>query len=417
MTPIKVLVMEATQYQALIGPTHTCSGHVWPLQNASKRKTIDQTGGGERKTYQEKGKQKEELTWETDDLTWTDNDESEPTSSWEWEEDKENKEKGKEEETTQTITTYHNTYTIPQQSTYCQSKLICVDCGKKLSLMGACYGDDEKYHTTTKFYCRPCLLEHFERPKRQEKWDNQPCLACGEILLDEGMWNDIPGRGGMCDMSCQYTILISDWYCDKCNLIYNLPPRIIYSIPEEEEPISSCASESESPINYDSNSDDDNDNNGSSSIQIGNDDENNSDSDSKPDVNYEQYIALPDLSKKQELKWYSNNGKSIMPECAHDTDAGFDLRYPGKDAIKLELHSRTCIDLKIALEIPVTTMVQLASRSSLAKRGINIRGGIIDAGYVGNIIAMLQNNSEKAYIIEPNKKIAQAIFLSLIRVA
>ncbi|KAG9306840.1 hypothetical protein G9A89_005741 [Geosiphon pyriformis] len=106
-----------------------------------------------------------------------------------------------------------------------------------------------------------------------------------------------------------------------------------------------------------------------------------------------------------------------MPEHVHNIDAGFDLRYPGKKAIKLEPHSHTCIDLKVALEIPATTMVQLASRSSLAKREINIRGGIIDVEYVGNIIAMLQNDSKKAYIIEPNKKIAQAIFLLLVRVA
>ncbi|KAG9290267.1 hypothetical protein G9A89_022243 [Geosiphon pyriformis] len=103
---------------------------------------------------------------------------------------------------------------------------------------------------------------------------------------------------------------------------------------------------------------------------------------------------------------YSDNGEGIMPKHAHNTDAGFDLRYPGKEAIKLEPHSCTCIDLKVALEISATTMVQLASRSSLAKRGINIRGGIIDTGYIGNIIAMLQNDSEKTYIIEPNKKIA-----------
>ncbi|KAG9303481.1 hypothetical protein G9A89_018377 [Geosiphon pyriformis] len=106
-----------------------------------------------------------------------------------------------------------------------------------------------------------------------------------------------------------------------------------------------------------------------------------------------------------------------MPECVHNTDAEFDLRYPEKEAIKLEPHSRTCIDLKIALEIPATTMVQLASRSSLAKKRINIKRGIIDARYMGNIIVMLQNDSEKAYIIEPNKKIAQAIFLPLVRVA
>ncbi|KAG9304302.1 hypothetical protein G9A89_019864 [Geosiphon pyriformis] len=106
-----------------------------------------------------------------------------------------------------------------------------------------------------------------------------------------------------------------------------------------------------------------------------------------------------------------------MPERVHNTDTGFDLRYSGTEAIKLEPHIYTCIDLKVVLEISATTMVQLASRSSLAKRGINIRRGIIDVGYIGNIITMLQNNSEKAYVIEPNKKIVQAIFLPLVRVA
>ncbi|KAG9288780.1 hypothetical protein G9A89_023077 [Geosiphon pyriformis] len=148
----------------------------------------------------------------------------------------------------------------------------------------------------------------------------------------------------------------------------------------------------------------------SSSIQNGNNNNNNSNSDSNSDSNYEQYIALFDLTKEQELKWFSNNDKDIMPECTHDTDAGFDLRYLGKDSIKLEPHSHTCINndkdimpecthdtdaefdlrylgknsiklephshtcinLKIALEIPATTMVQLASRSSLAKRELTL---------------------------------------------
>ncbi|KAG9298178.1 hypothetical protein G9A89_005446 [Geosiphon pyriformis] len=77
--------------------------------------------------------------------------------------------------------------------------------------MGTHCGDDEEYHTATKFYCRPCMFEHFGQPKRQGKWNNQPCLTCGETLLDKGMWNNIPGRGGTCDVLCQYMILISDW--------------------------------------------------------------------------------------------------------------------------------------------------------------------------------------------------------------
>ncbi|KAG9298773.1 hypothetical protein G9A89_012841 [Geosiphon pyriformis] len=95
-----------------------------------------------------------------------------------------------------------------------------------------------------------------------------------------------------------------------------------------------------------------------------------------------------------------------MPKWAHDANTRFDLRYSGEDAIKLEPHLCICINLKVALEILTTTMVPLAFRNSLAKKGINIRGGIIDTRYIGNIIVMLQNNSEKTYIIEPNKKIA-----------
>ncbi|KAG9303589.1 hypothetical protein G9A89_018485 [Geosiphon pyriformis] len=193
---------------------------------------------------------------------------------------------------------------------------------------------------------------------------------------------------------------------------------MIYTIPEEKEPISSYASKSELIFNPDSNSNNDDDKNtSSSSVQYGNNNNNDSNSDLNPNPDYEQYIALSNLAKKQELKWFSDNNKDIMPECVHDTNARFDLRYPRKEAIQLEPHLRTCIDLKIALEILATTMVQLASRSSLAKKGINIRGGIIDAEYIGNIIAMLQNNSEKTYVIEPNEKIAQAIFLPLVKIA
>ncbi|KAG9291629.1 hypothetical protein G9A89_022048 [Geosiphon pyriformis] len=190
---------------------------------------------------------------------------------------------------------------------------------------------------------------------------------------------------------CCHCLIPSDFeYCDNCDLIYNPPPCMIYTILEEEKPISSCASESELLINHDLDSDDNNKNTSSSSIQNGNDNKDNSNSDSNSDLNYEQYIALPNLSKEQELKWYSDNGEGIMPERVHDTNTGFDLRYPRTEAIKLELHTRICINLKIALEILATTM---------------------------DMWEISQNDSNKAYIIEPNKKITQAIFLPLVKIA
>ncbi|KAG9288979.1 hypothetical protein G9A89_015528 [Geosiphon pyriformis] len=203
-------------------------------------------------------------------------------------------------------------------------------------------------------------------------------------------------------------------YQNLCDLIYNSLLHIIYTIPEKDKLINSCRSKSKSIFNPNLNSDnDDNKNNGSSSVQNDNKKYDDSNSDSNPKT----YIALLDLTKEQELKWFSDNNESSMPECVHDTDTGFDLKYSGKDAIKLEPYLCTCIDLKVALEIPATTIIQLAFRNNLAKKGINIRERIIDTEYIENIIAMLQNNSEKTYVIEPNKKIVQAIFLPLVKIA
>ncbi|KAG9294229.1 hypothetical protein G9A89_021588 [Geosiphon pyriformis] len=151
---------------------------------------------------------------------------------------------------------------------------------------------------------------------------------------------------------CDYCLIPYDFkYCNECNLIYNPPPCMIYTIPEEDKPISNCASESESIFNPNSNSDNnDNENTDSSSAQNSN--KNNNDSD--PNSNSKTYITFPDLTKEQELKWFSKNNKEEE---------------------------------------------------------------IINAGYIGNIIAMLQNDSEKTYTIDPNEKIAQAIFLPLVKVA
>ncbi|KAG9292301.1 hypothetical protein G9A89_009113 [Geosiphon pyriformis] len=76
----------------------------------------------------------------------------------------------------------------------------------------------------------------------------------------------------------------------------------------------------------------------------------------------------------------------------------------------------TKINLKIALKIPPEAMVQIAFRSSLASKGINIRREVIDARYTGDIIIMLQNETDKPFKIEHAKKIAQAIYLLLINI-
>ncbi|KAG9298958.1 hypothetical protein G9A89_020271 [Geosiphon pyriformis] len=58
-----------------------------------------------------------------------------------------------------------------------------------------------------------------------------------------------------------------------------------------------------------------------------------------------------------QLKYFNNNGQGIKPEKAHEIDAGYNLRYPGKDTLVLKPKSLTKINLKIALEIPPGAMV------------------------------------------------------------
>ncbi|KAG9303239.1 hypothetical protein G9A89_013565 [Geosiphon pyriformis] len=128
-------------------------------------------------------------------------------------------------------------------------------------------------------------------------------------------------------------------------------------------------------------------------------------------------IYLLEKQPPLQLKYFNNYGQGIRPEKAHEINAGYDLRYPGKDTLILQPKSLTKINLKIALEIPLEAMVQIVFRSSLKSKGINIREGVIDAGYTGDITIMLQNETDKPFKIEHAEKIAQAIYLLLINIS
>ncbi|KAG9286295.1 hypothetical protein G9A89_014281 [Geosiphon pyriformis] len=128
-------------------------------------------------------------------------------------------------------------------------------------------------------------------------------------------------------------------------------------------------------------------------------------------------IYLIENQPALQLKYFNNNEQKIKPEKAHEIDAGYDLRYPGKDTLTLKSKSLTKLNLKIALEIPPRAIVQIAFQLSLASKGINVREGIIDAGYTGDIIVMLQNETNKPFRIEHTEKIAQAIYLPLINIS
>ncbi|KAG9292219.1 hypothetical protein G9A89_023939 [Geosiphon pyriformis] len=299
--------------------------------------------------------------------------------------------------------------------------LKCKDCHKKLSSMRACISPEEEYKSHTCYYCKGHLI------KRSGKWNKTSCLTCGKQLPDKCDWIDIAFREKICDQTCQYALSIAEKVKrgTPFNIAYNSALNKLYHYSHDAEMIYELAmvlinrgtkkdvlqmKEAEY-IKY--------------SLELaGFDYKDKVEVILLPSKSDEYKIKFGELKAMEEiettliyfiksqfalqLKYFNNNGQGIKPKKAHEIDAGYNLQYPRKD---------TLINLKIALEIPPGAMVQITSRLSLASKEINVRGGIIDAGYTGDITIMLQNETDKPFQIEHAEKIAQAIYLLLINIS
>lgn len=98
------------------------------------------------------------------------------------------------------------------------------------------------------------------------------------------------------------------------------------------------------------------------------------------------------------------------PVRAKRGDAGYDLTC----VEHVTLHgSDGTVSLKtgIAIELPDNMFAQIAPRSGLGKKGMIIHGGIIDAGYRGEIIVLASKAGNSFIDFQPGDKVAQLIIL------
>ncbi|RKQ97104.1 dUTP pyrophosphatase [Kushneria sinocarnis] len=99
---------------------------------------------------------------------------------------------------------------------------------------------------------------------------------------------------------------------------------------------------------------------------------------------------------------------AYMPEKAHATDAGFDLRaisgahlWPGRSAL---------IHTGVHVAIPEGYYGRVAPRSGLAvKNGLDVLAGVVDCGYTNEIGVVLINLGSQPYDVSPGDKIAQLV--------
>ncbi|KAG9302833.1 hypothetical protein G9A89_009610 [Geosiphon pyriformis] len=84
-------------------------------------------------------------------------------------------------------------------------------CGPAKKDLNGTSAPDKDPRNPTHYYYNCCNKEKYSYPERHRKWDEEPCLTCGELLPRGYNWNDLLDRGETCDATCQYTILICDW--------------------------------------------------------------------------------------------------------------------------------------------------------------------------------------------------------------
>ena len=112
------------------------------------------------------------------------------------------------------------------------------------------------------------------------------------------------------------------------------------------------------------------------------------------------------------------NETATLPTRNNTSDAGIDL-YALEDVF-IEKGTTALIRTGIALNVPSGHVGKIEDRSSMAVKGLRTGGGVVDAGYNGEVkivIHNLTNDSEKdlflrvklGYVIRKGDKVAQLL--------
>jgi dUTP pyrophosphatase len=99
--------------------------------------------------------------------------------------------------------------------------------------------------------------------------------------------------------------------------------------------------------------------------------------------------------------------KGRLPVQAKYGDAGYDIC--SSETITIKAGERICVPTDIKVAIPVGFYGRINDRSSMALKYISTCGGVIDAGYRGEVKILLHNYSTQDFQIAIGDKIAQMI--------
>lgn len=102
------------------------------------------------------------------------------------------------------------------------------------------------------------------------------------------------------------------------------------------------------------------------------------------------------------------------PEYVHDGDAGLNLF--SRETKTITPGERVLLSTGIAFEIPEGYVGLVWDRSGLSnKQGLKLLGGVIDAGYRGEVFVGLVNLGQEPYAVKAGDKVAQMLIQPVVR--
>ena len=99
---------------------------------------------------------------------------------------------------------------------------------------------------------------------------------------------------------------------------------------------------------------------------------------------------------------------AVLPTVAHPgEDIGYDL-YSAED-LTLPARNAAGVHTGIAIEFSPPAGGIVKTRSGMAKKRLMCNAGVIDAGYRGEVIVLMENLADEPYQIRKGDKIAQLL--------
>ena len=104
---------------------------------------------------------------------------------------------------------------------------------------------------------------------------------------------------------------------------------------------------------------------------------------------------------------------SSVPVRATQGSAAYDVK--AHKAAVIPPYQTGAVALNLRVATPPDHFMQLLSRSGLALKGITVEGGVIDSDYTGEIQVILKNSTGTPFKVQKGQRVAQAIFLPVLR--